>query len=176
MNATSVILGNRLQTLMGDIHFRYENHDFDSPENLMAIGEHNLREYGKIEAMGEEHKERIENLFANILASALQEEAIARYGNTEDSSIRQVLYGWFNRPEDREFDDKLRQTAKLALLGFNLTEEQCTAVLVDFYDKLPDMLIEFIEEITAPIYMLPRNEAQPIAMALADMMKEEMQC
>ena len=138
----------------------------------MAIGEHNLREYEKIETLSEEHYERIQNIFANILASALQEEAIEKYSNTDGSSIRQVLYGWFNRPEDRTFEDRLRHTVKLALLGFNLTEEQSNAVM-GMYDRLPQLIIEAIEELIVPMRLLPRAEAQSVVMALVDIMKEE---
>ena len=173
MNATINLLGIRLKTLMDSYNFRYDFEKIvDSPEQLLAIGEHNLREYEKLEAAGEEYYERIENLFANKLASRLQEEAIARYGNTEDNSIRQVLCDWFNRPEDRVFEDRLRQTAKLALLNFNLTEEQ-SEVLKGMFDKLPQVIMEGVEQLMTPMRLLPRAEAQSIVMALVDVMKEE---
>jgi len=173
MNAIIDELGRRFETLVGGVRFRTDfDQALDSPEQLLAIGLHNRREYEKIKAMDEEHQERIENLVANMLASALQEEAIARYGNTDGSSIRQVLYGWFNRPEDRLFEDRLRQTAKIALLGINLTEEQSDAIMKGMYDILPQLIIEVIEELIAPWRLLPCAETQSIAMALTDMMKE----
>lgn len=174
MNAEINTLGKRLQALMGDVNF-WSDYDqaLDSPEQLLAIGKHNLREFEKIEAMGEERYERIQNILCNILASIIQKESMEQYGNTYRSSNRQVLCGWFNRPEDRAFWDRLREAAKQALIGLDLTVEQCTAVLVHIYDKLPDMLMEVIEELTAPVHLLPRSEAQPIAMVLADMMTKE---
>jgi hypothetical protein len=172
MKAIIDVLGKRLEILLDGVNFRS---DFDralgSPEHLLEIGEHNLREYEKMETMSEERYERIQNLYANILASALQEEAIKHYGDADHDSIRQVLYGWFNRPEDRVFQDKLREAGRQALLGLGHTKELCTSVLVNIYDKLPDMLMYYIEELIEPMHMLPLSEAQPIAMALADMLK-----
>lgn len=108
----------------------------------------------------------------NVLASTLQEEAIAKRGNTDSGSIRWLLYNWFSQPEERAFWDRLRKTAKLALLCFNLTEEQSDAVMKGMFDKLPQVLIEAIEELIIPMRLLPRAEAQSIAIALSDMIKE----
>ena len=166
------ILGNRLKSLIGNLDFRSDfDKALDSPGHLLGLGEHNIRELKKLETMPEEKQERIQSLFAIIFADVLQEEAIAKYSNMDDSSIRQVLYSWFNRPEDRVFEDRLRQTAKLALLGLNLTEEQSDAIMKAMYDILPQVIIEAIEEIISPLRLFPRAEAHSIAMALADMMK-----
>ena len=171
------MLGKKLQALMGDVHFRSDfDQALDSPEHFLAIGEHNIRQWERIEAMGEDHEERIRNILANILASRLQEEAIEKHGDTDSSSLRQVLHGWFDQSKDREFQEKLRQTTKKTLLGLDFTEEQCAAVLVHIYDKLPEMLMDGIEELVAPVHSLPRSEAQSMAMVLADMIKEEMKC
>jgi len=174
MNGTIDALGHRLQTLMDDVHFRS---DFDkapdSPEHLMVIGAHNIREYEKIETMGAEPFERIWSLISNILASVLQEEAIEKYGNTDGGSIRQVLHNWFEQPEDREYWERLRPAFKRGLLGFNLTNEQGDAVMNGIYDKFLQLIIEMIEELIVPMHLLPRAEAQPIAITLSDIMKEE---
>jgi hypothetical protein len=145
----------------------------DSQEHLMAMGSHNIKEFAKIEAMDEECQERIRNIVSNILASVLQKEAIEKYSNTDCSSIRQVLYSWFSRPEDCTFWDRLRHTAKLTLLGLNLTEEQSDAVMKGMFDKLPQAIMEVIEELTSPLRLLPRAEARSIATALSDVMKGE---
>ena len=174
MNATIDMLGKRLQALMGDVHFWSDfDRALESPEQLIAIGEHNTGQWEKIEAMGEERYERIQNILSNMLASIIQKEAVDQYGNTDMSSIRQVLFDCFNRPEDQVFEDRLRQTAKLALLNFNLTEEQSEMVLKGMFDKLPQVIMEGIEQLVTPMRLLPRAEAQSIVMALVDVMKEE---
>jgi hypothetical protein len=165
-------LSHRLELLLGDVRFRSDfDRAIESPEQLIAIGKHNIGQWEKIEAMGQEHCERIQNIISNMLASIIQEEAMGHYGNTDMSSIRQVLCGWFNRPEDREFEDRLREAGKRALVGLDLSEEYYI-LLEHICDKLPNMLMEYIGELVEPIHMLPRSEAQPIAMALVDMMKE----
>lgn len=173
MNTTINVLSNKLQALMGDVHFK-SNFDqaLDSPEQLLEIGEHNLREYEKIEAMDEELKERIQNLISNILAGALQKKAIEKYGNTGGGSIRKVLYDQHKQPEAQAYWNRLRQTTERGLRGFGLTEEQRDAVMKGMFDKLPQAIMEAIEEFISPFCFLPCSEAQSIATALTDMMKE----
>lgn len=168
-----VALSTRLETLMSNVKFRSDyNQALDSPEQLLAIGEHNRRELEKLKAMGEEHKERIWDLMSAILASGLQEEALEKYGNTDSSSIRLVLSKGFNSLEVNAFWNKLRHTTERSLLGIGLTDEQCQAVMKNIYDRLPEAMIECLEELYSRSCYLPRSEAQPIATALADMMKE----
>ena len=167
-----VALSTRLETLMGNVNFRPEyDRVHDSPEQLLAVGKLNLREYEKIEGMDEERQERIWNLISTILATVLQEEAIDKYGNTDGSSIRLVLYGWFNQAKNREYCDRLMQTAKLALLNFGLTEEHLQYV-IKCLDKLPEVIIDVLAKETGHLRLLPRSNAHSIAIALADIVKE----
>lgn len=165
-------LGNRLQALTGDIDLQSDESALDSPEKLIAMCIHNSREYKKIDEVDEEHQQRILNLIPSILAVTLQEEAKEKYGNTDSGSIRQVMDGWFNRPEYQVFWDKLRQTTKLSLQNFSLTEEQIDATMKDLFDKLPQLMMGAVEELTSPLTFIPRAEAQSIALALTDLMKE----
>ena len=172
MKDTVVILGNRLKSLMGNVNFRSDfDKALDSPEHLMAIGKHNLREYKKIEAMGEEHYERIQSLISNILAGALQEKAIAKYGNTDGESIRKVLYGLHMQPEAQVYLEMFTKSAKRCLLGLDLTGEQLEGVC-KLLDTVPIAIIDVLEQFTSPLRLLPCADTQSIAMALADIMKE----
>jgi len=157
---------------MGSVHFRSDfDEALDSPEHLMAIGEHNLREYEKIEAMDEECYERIQNIISTILASVLQKEAMAKCGNTDSGSIRQVLHDWNNQRENKVYWDRFIQSAHQALAVFNLTEEQ-RQTMGKMLDLLPAAMIEELDELTRPMHLIPYAEAQQIASVLADMLKE----
>ena len=176
MNTTIGKLGNRLQALMGDVNFRFDrDKTVDSPEHLLAIGDHNLREYEKIEAMPKERQERIEELAWNILASGLRAEAMKKYGNADSSSIRQVLNDWHYQPENMAYCDRLKRLAKQYLTGCGFTEEQFK-IISDYCDEIPLLMLEGIVEETSHLCFLPPAEAQSIAMVLADMVKEEMKC
>ncbi len=172
MNATINVIGKRLQDLMGSVHFRS---DFDealySPEHLMAIGEHNLREYEKIEAMDEERQERIWNLISTILAGGLQKEVIDKYGNDDTIAVRKFLEDLFKQPENKVYWDRLIQCINQALAVINLTEEQRQTVS-KLLDLLPAAIIEGLVELTRPMHLIPYAEVQQIASVLADMLKE----
>lgn len=173
MNATINVLVEKLQTLMGDLNYRFDfNPTLDPPEQLIEIGEHNLRELEKFEAMGEERKERIWNLMAIILATGFQKLAIEKYGATDTGKIRKVLEDLFQQPDNQAFFGRLRHTEEQCLLGSGLTEEQCHAAMKYIFDKLPEALMEYLEDLYSPLRFLPRSEAQSITMTLADMMKE----
>jgi len=175
LNTTINVLGEKLLALMDDVHFRSDYDEaLDSPEQLMAIGEHNLREYEKIESMDEERKERLQNLLINLLVRAFQKEAVEKYGNTHRSSIRQVLQARCDEPETRAYLDRLKQTFKRCLLSITLTEEQREEI-TSFYcsDRHLQVLIEAIENFIGPFCLLPFSEAQSITRTLTDMIKEE---
>ena len=174
MNETINAMGKRLQALMADVHFRSDfDKALDSPEQLIAIGEHNLREYKKIESMDGERQERLQNLVANLLARALQKEAIEKYKNTERSSIRQVLQDRCDEPETRAYFDRLKETFKRCLLSIPLTKEQCEEIIPYYCSDIHlQVIIEVIEELINPYCSLPFHEAQYFTRTLTDMMKE----
>jgi hypothetical protein len=165
-------LGSRLQALTGGIDFEVDDSAVDSPEQLVAMGAYNGQQLRKIELLNEERQQRIRDLIPSILAVVLQEEAMRDFGNTDGSSIRQVLVGWCRRPEYQEFLEKLRQTTKLALQNYSLTQEQHDAVMEDIFDKLPQSMMEIVEELVAPVRLFPQVEVRSIGMTLADMMRE----
>ena len=173
MNATIDALGHRLEILMCDVHFRSDyDPAIDSPKHFLAIGEHNLREFEKVEAMDEECQERILNIISNMLASVLQKEAMEQYGNTNGESIKKVLYGWHNQPENQAYWGNILRCAEQSLADLNLTEEQSNG-LSKLFDMLPATIIETLEELTSPLRLFPRAEAHSIAIGLSDMMMKE---
>lgn len=168
------VLEKRLQALMGDVHF-WSDFDkaLDTQEQLLEIGEHNIREYEKFEALDEERKERIWSLMSTILASGLQKEVVDKYGTDDAIAVRKFFEDLFRQPDNQAYWDQLRQTAEQGLLGSGLPEEQCRVVMKNLIDRLPELIRECLEELYFPSRFLPRSEAQPVATVLADMMKEE---
>ena len=173
MDATIMELGKKLIALMGDVQYEYDfDPALDPPERLIEIGEHNIREYEKFEAMDEEHKERICNLMSIILATALQKEATEKYGKACPDTIRKVLEDLWKQPDNQAFWGRLRHTEEQCVLSLGLTKEQCQEVMRDIFDRQPEAIKEYIVALCSSSRFLPRSEAQPIATALADMMKE----
>jgi hypothetical protein len=164
-------LCNRLDTLMGDIDFRGDDRNLESPEQLMAIGKHNLRELQKIEDMDPERQERIQSLHFNILTSVFQEEAVRQYGKTDTNSVKRTLEDWSSLPENRQYVDRVIGMVKQCVARFDLTKEQ-EAIVTHILDELPNMIMNTLVEIADHRRLLPRAEAQSIAMTLADMMRE----
>lgn len=166
-------LADRLEILVGDVKFSSDyDRALDSPERLFAIGEHNLREYEKIEAMGEQQQERINNIVLNMLAQVLQKEAMEHYGDTDDDSIRRTLHDWYSQPENQTYVDRLIEMAKRGIAGFDFTEEQLK-ILMEYYDALPIIMEDILVRAISHLRLLHRAEAQSISMALVDIMKEE---
>ncbi len=173
MNTTINILGERLQGLMGDIHFISDfDKAFDSPEQLLEIGHHNIREYAKFETMEEERKERISNLMSNILSCGLQKEAVEKFGNSEIGSIRLLLQDNFDSQENQAFWDQLMSATKRGLLYCGLSEEQSQILMKYAYNKIPESIMDYLEELYSPVRLISRTEAPYINDILVDMMKE----
>ena len=163
---------DRLEILIGDVNYWSDyDHVLDSPERLFAMGEHNLAGYKKIKAMDEERQERIQNITLNILAQVLQKEAMEQYGNTDEYSIRKTLNNWCSRPENQTYLDRLIETAKRGIAGFDFTKEQLE-IFTEYFDALPIIMEDMLARAISHLRLLPRAEAQSISMALADMIKE----
>jgi len=172
MNATIDVLGNRFETLLGDVHFRSDfDRALDSSEQLLAIGDHNLREYEKVETMDEQHQERIKNIVLNILAQVLQKEAMEQYGNTDDDSIRRTLHDWCSQPENKTYMDRLIETAKQSITNCDFTEEQLK-IFTEYFVAWPIILEDTLARLISHLRLFPRAEAPSIASAIADIMKE----
>lgn len=153
MNATINLLGNRLQTLMGDVNFSSDfNKALDSPEHLLAIGQHNIKEFQKIEDMDKNRRDRIQTTVFDLLISVLQKEALQKYGNHYGGSIREILYDCCSDPEYRSYSDKLIRSAKEGLISLNLTEEQYSGVS-KYFDSLPVAIIDILQDMIMEMIM-----------------------
>jgi len=173
LNTTLNVLGEKLLALMGDVHFRSDYDEaLDSPEELLEIMEHNSRESKKIEAIDDERKERICNLMSTMLATALQKEAIQKYGSADIDTVRKILEDPFQQPDNQAAWCKLWHTEEQRLLRSGLTEEQCQAVMTYIVDKLPEAIMECLDEVYRHSRFIPRTEAQSITTVLAEMMQE----
>jgi len=129
---------------MGDVNF-WSDFDkaLDSPEHLLAIGQHNIREFQKIADMDKNRQDRIQTTVFDLLVSVLQKEALQKCGNPSGGSIREILYGWYSEPEYGAYSDKLIYSAKQGLISLNLTEEQHRG-LSKYFDMLPVAIIEIL--------------------------------
>jgi len=165
-------LVTKLQSLIGDAEFRSDyDQALDSPEHLLEIGKHNLREHEKIEAMDEERQERARNIVLYIVAGVLQKEAMEKCGKADSASIRQTLCDWYGQPENRVYCDKLVQSAKSSLADCDFTEDQ--RKIVNYcLDAVPLLMLETLMEETLHLRLLPCAEGPSISAILAEMMME----
>lgn len=153
MNATINSLGNRLQLLMGDVNFRWDyDRALDSPEHLLAIAEHNIQEFQKMEDMDKNRQDRIQATALDLLVSILQREALQKYGTHHGGSIGEILYDWHSEPEHRAYGDKLIHSAKQSLISLDLTEEQHRGVS-SYFDMLPLATVEILLDMIMAMIM-----------------------
>jgi hypothetical protein len=171
MDAIVEKFSNRLEYLIGDINFTWDDHAIDSSDRFMAICKHNARQYQKFETTGEERQERIWDLYSNILAVVIQKLAMEKYGNTDEESIRKVLYTVYKETGSHEYWDRIMGVVKQHFLGFGLTEKQYQPIQ-EYLDTLPTAFIEVLADMIKPWRLLPAAETQSIALALTDLIEE----
>ena len=133
--------GKKLLELMAGANFRVHV-DCSSPDQFLESGQRIEAEYAKIEALGEEHLNRIWCLTCLVLAEQLQPRALSKYGNTSDASLRRVLADEFLQPEDVKWVEAAC-LAKEALRGQEFTDQQLE-MIGQLFDSLPDVIIDFI--------------------------------
>ncbi len=167
---------NRLQILLEDAKFQWNEESAHSPKLFMAIGKHNLEQYKKIQALPFEKRERIQNLISNLLANPIQEAAISNYGVVDAESVNEVVSAWFNQPEDQSYVDSIRRTAAVCLQGLDFDEDQVQVILNNTIEAFPELLAEAIEKLVSNSYLLRRTQSSSIAGVLSDMMKEAAKC
>lgn len=166
-------LAQKLLSLMGDLDFSWDESALDSPEIALEVGARYNREYERLDDMGEERKERIFFLIAEILAIMLQNLAISQYGNDGPAAIKQVLTDIVDKPEVKDEFTRLRNTAKRALETTDLSAEQIDLVMTQVIDKRLNALVDRFVELYTPYQLLPLNDTRSLSIVLADMMKEE---
>ena len=135
--------GKKLLELMASANLRVDV-DCSSPGRFLESGQRIKAEYATIEALGEEHLNRIWCLTCLVLAEQLQPRALSKYGNTSDASLRRVLADEFLQPEDIKWVEATR-LAKEALRGQEFTDQQLK-MIGQLFDNLPDVIIDFIVE------------------------------
>ena len=161
--------GKKLLELMASANFRVHV-DCSSPDRFLESGQRIEAEYAKIEALGEEHLNRIWCLTCLVLAEQLQPRALSKYGNTSDASLRRVLADEFLQPEDVKWVEAAR-LAKEALKGQEFTDQQLE-MIGQLFDSLPDVMIYFIVEGVRQMCLIPLAEGADIAVILCEMLKE----
>jgi hypothetical protein len=161
--------GRKLLELMAGANFRFHV-DCSSPGRFLESGQRINAEYAKIEALGEEHLNRIWCLTCLVLAEQLQPRALSKYGNTSDASLRRVLADEFLQPEDGKWVEAVR-LAKEALRGQEFTDQQLE-MIGHLFDRLPDVMIYFIMEGVRQMCLIPLAEGADIAVILCEMLKE----
>jgi len=163
--------GKKLLELMAGANFRVHV-DCSSPDRFLESGQRIEAEYAKIEALGEEHLNRIWCLTCLILAEQLQPLALSKYGNTSDSSLRQVLADEFFKPDNGK--DGWVEAARLAREALRAQEftEQQLEMIGQLFDSLPIVMIDFIVEGVRQMCLIPVAEGPDIAVILCEMLKE----
>ena len=159
----------RLLELMAGVHFQ-DGADLETPEQFVEMLRHNAAEYAKIEAMGEEHVERIRGLICLLIAEAIQGRVIERYGNADAASVLAYLKSEFSKVDRGEID-RLLGLARQAVLTPDLSASQSEAIgkLIDF---LPRWLAAFAADEIARLKFIPVGESSEIATVLARMIEE----
>ena len=168
-------LAEKLQSLMGNLDFSWDDRALDSPEIALRVGARYSREYERFDAMEDVRKERILNLMAEIFATMVQILAIREYGNGGSMAIRQVLTDFIDNPEVKDRFDQRRNTAKRALETTDLSAEQINLIMSGVIDQMPRLLVDRFTELYIPYQLLPLGQSHSMATVLADMMKEEEQ-
>jgi hypothetical protein len=128
----------KLLELMAGANFRLDV-DYSSPERFLESGKRIEAEYAKTEDLGEEHLNRIWRLVCLVLAEQVQPCALSEYGNTSDSSLRQVLADDFFKPDNGKHDwVEAARLAKEALRAQEFTEQQLD-MIGQLFENLPDL-------------------------------------
>ena len=161
----------KLLGLMAGANFRLDV-DYSSPERFLESGKRIEAEYAKTEDLGEEHLNRIWRLVCLVLAEQVQPCALSEYGNTSDSSLRQVLADDFFKPDNGKHDwVEAARLAKEALRAQEFTEQQL-GMIGQLFDNLPIVMIDFIVEGARQMCLIPVAEGPDIAVVLCEMLKE----
>lgn len=172
MNMTIDKMVERIQSLLGDLDFSWDDRALDSPEKALEVGERYNRELERLTSMGKEQEERIFNLMFSILAMMLQMLAIREYGNDGEEAIRNVVEDIYNKPNVKADIKKLSKTIEKALMDSTLTKEQVDLVMTRVINEIPHLLMDGLTEHYTPYRLLPLMESRSIASTLSDMMKE----
>ena len=160
----------KLLDLLGGINIKV----IDSGASVAEFKEtvqHNQTQYARIEAMGDQHRERILDLTCLILTDKLQPLMISRFGDTSEYSLHRILNECFYTPEIKTEWEACKQTALAALSGDGLDAKQME-IISYIIDNLPETIIGLIVWIVGRLKVVPMQEDENISKILVQMIKE----
>ena len=148
----------------GEMRFK---HQFNTPEELLAVGAHNNAELERIEAIGVEVPGRIWDLLCLLMAEALQPVIM----NSQDpkAALRQFLLNKFSQPKYGW--ERIRQLEREAIATGGFTAKQLESIDLTV-DALPQMMINEIVEAVIPLMVIPKTESGKFTGILVEMFKE----
>ena len=158
----------RLGNLMEGIQLR-EEPDWKSQYPRIEFGRYNLSQFAKLD---EGRRQRILNMTFTLIANKLHLEALCKYGNTDDLTIRQILDYWFAEMSGDPELEGLRQEATDVLVAEGLTEVDADKISSYLLERLPDAFTEIIVHGVSQWQLFPRTTASETADVLLSMLKE----
>jgi hypothetical protein len=148
----------------GELRFK---HQFNTPAELLAVGENNNAELARIEAIGADVPGRIWDLLCLIIAEVLPPDIVKN--ENPELALRQFLQNKFFLPKYGW--EKHRQLAREAMSTGGFTEKQLAALYL-LIDALPQMMIDEIVEAVGPLLIIPKTESVKFTGILVEMFKE----
>ena len=161
---------SKILDLLAGIDFKVVDSN-SSVEKFKEVATHNSRQYTRIEAMGEEHQKRIEDLICLVLSGKLDPMAMDRFGDTSDASLRKLLSDFFYIPEMTPEWEKIRKLALAALDDEAFTNDQIQSI-AKLYDAVPEMMIDYLADSISRLKAVPMQEASSISKVLIHMIQE----
>lgn len=160
----------KLLDLLGGINFKVIDSGASVAEFKETI-QYNQTQYARIEAMGDQHRERILDLTCLILADKLQPLMISRFGDTSEYSLHCILKECFYAPEMKSEWEACKQTT-LAALSYDGFDAKQMEIIGYIIDNLPEMIIDLLIWIVGRLKVIPMQEGTSLSKILAQMMKE----
>jgi hypothetical protein len=142
-------------------------HEFNTPEEFLAMGAYNTAELERIEAVNPVMLPRLWNLTCLFLVEALP--PFIRMSEDPKTALRQFLQDTILKPNTGW--EKIRQTARVALADKGFTPEQLELMYM-FFDAWPYVMIDEIVESVIPLYLIPKTESDKLTGILIEMLRE----
>ena len=152
--------------------------NFQLVDSNMSVGKfrdvawHNYCEYNRIESMGPQYQQRLRDLIMMILARNLQVEVIDKCGDTANESSRQVISDSLDIVEVKAEWESIKLLILEALRFEGLNNDQMI-VINQLVDKIPDILIDLMVELTGRLKPIPMADTPHISSLLAKMITED---
>ena len=148
----------------GEMRFK---HQFNTPEELLAVGAHNNTELERIKAIGAEVPGRIWDLLCLLMAEAFQPVIM----NSQDpkAALRQFLLNKFSQPKYGW--ERIRQLEREAIATGGFTDKQLESIY-PLIDALPKMMIDEVVEAVIPYCLIPKTDVDKLTGILVEMLKE----